>query len=53
MKKLITILTLILLTSCQSYSQKEAEKTHKAKSASSRINDSEKNSRDNLQDLDE
>ncbi len=52
-KKLLTIFTLILLTSCQSLAQKELEKSTKANAASSRINASESNAQKNLHELDE
>ncbi|MBP7709904.1 MAG: hypothetical protein KA100_02410 [Rickettsiales bacterium] len=52
-KKLLTILTLVLLTSCQSFAQKELEKSAKASAASSRINASDSNAQKNLQELDE
>ena len=52
-KKLITFLSLIFLTSCQSFAQKEGEKTLKAKAASDRINSSGSNSEGILKGLDE
>ncbi len=52
-KKLLTILTLILLTSCQSFAHREAEKSAKAASASSRINAGQSNSQSVFQELDE
>lgn len=50
-KKLITILALTFLISCQA--NEEAKKTGKANSASGRINSSESNSKDVFKELDE
>jgi hypothetical protein len=52
-KKLITIFTLIFLTSCQNWANKELEKTAKASSASDRINSTDSNSKDVFKELDE
>jgi peptidoglycan hydrolase CwlO-like protein len=52
-KKILTIFILIFITSCQSFAQKELEKSAKANAASSRINASEGNVQKNLQELDE
>ena len=53
MKKLLTILTLILLASCQNTVNQEAVKTGKANSASTRINSSDSNSNSIFKELDE
>ena len=53
LRVLLTILTLALLTSCQSFAKKEAEKSAKATAASSRINAGQNNSQSILKDLDE
>jgi len=53
MIKILTIISLIFLTSCQSFAQKEFEKSAKASSASSRINASDSNSQNILKELDE
>ena len=52
-KKLLTILSLFFLVSCQSILAKEQAKTAKANSASQRINASDSNSSDILKELDE
>ncbi len=51
-KKLIAILGLIILASCQSYDKEELKKTSKASSASQRINSSDSNSSNLLKELD-
>jgi hypothetical protein len=52
-KKLLTILSLVFLVSCQSILAKEQVKTAKASSASGRINASDNNSSGILKELDE
>lgn len=53
-KKIITILSLLILASCQaSPFAKEGLKSAKSSSASGRINASDSNSRDMLKELDE
>lgn len=49
---LLTILTVLLLTSCTPWYKKEAIKSAKHGTASSRINSSESNSEKILQELD-
>jgi hypothetical protein len=52
MKKIITILLLSFLISCQS-ADEELKKTAKANASSQRINSSESNSKDAFKELDE
>jgi len=53
MKSLIVILSVFLLTSCESLAQKEANKSAKHTSASNRINSTNSNSDSLLKELDE
>lgn len=53
MKKLIILLSLLTISSCQSYLKQEAEKTLKANGASNRINSSDSNNIDLFKELDE
>jgi hypothetical protein len=52
MKKLALILTFLALVSCQSFGQKELEKSTRHKSASDRINQTNQNSDDLSKELD-
>lgn len=52
MKKLIILISLFSLASCQSFLQAEAEKSARANSASSRINASDSNNSDLFKELD-
>ncbi len=53
LKKTLIILTFASLFSCKSFVDKELEKSAKASSASSRINATDRNSKDLLKELDE
>jgi len=53
MKKLLAISLLVLFASCNSFIKEEAKKTAKSNSASSRINSSDKNSKEIFKELDE
>ncbi|MES2961384.1 MAG: hypothetical protein V4694_03260 [Pseudomonadota bacterium] len=52
-KKIISTLILLTLASCQSYAQRQDEKSKKAASASERINASDHNSKSARDELDE
>lgn len=51
-KKIITIFTLLLLTSCHSFISEEMEKNAKSGASSHRINSSDNNNADLFKELD-